>query len=162
MVCAFGCSLSSLERNSPSTFMHAKHAVKKTCNGSRLSCFNHSTIGCGARPVSTGSRRRREEWTLHHRSSRRKMSRSMMKIGNVNALSSVYRDHLTNMPRTMVTIPAQIFGTNTTCLKAWIGNKTHYYTTLSIFLYLQTYLHVLTRFDANNCIIPSVILTHSP
>jgi len=25
-----------------------------------------------------------------------------MKIGNVSALPSVYRDHLTNMPRTMV------------------------------------------------------------
>jgi len=84
-----------------------------------------------------------------------------MKIGNVTALPSVYWDHLTNMPRMMVTTSTQIVGTNTTCLKAWIGNKTHYYTTLSIFLYLQNHLHVRTRYDANYSIILSIILTHS-
>jgi len=42
-----------------------------------------------------------------------------------------------------------------------IGNKTDYYPTFSIFLYLENPLHVLTRFDANYCIILSVILTHS-
>ena len=85
----------------------------------------------------------------------------MMKIGHVTALPSVYRDHVTNMPRTIVTTPRQIVDTNTTCLKALIGNKTDYYPTFSIFLYLQNHLHVLTRFDANDCIILSVILTHS-
>ena len=85
----------------------------------------------------------------------------MMKIGNVTALPSVYWDHLTNMPRTMVTTLTQIVGTNTTCLNATTGNKTHYYPTYSIFLYLQNHLHVLTRFDANYCSILSVILTHS-
>ena len=84
-----------------------------------------------------------------------------MKIGNVTALPSVYWDHLTNMSRTIVTTPTKIVGTNTTCLKASIGNKTDYYPTFSIFLYLYNHLHVLTRFDANYYIILSVILTHS-
>jgi len=64
-----------------------------------------------------------------------------MKIGNVTVLPSVYWDHLTNMPRTMVTTPTQIISTNP-CLKASIGNKTHYYQTFSIFLYLQNHLYV--------------------
>jgi len=50
---------------------------------------------------------------------------------------------------------------NNTCLKSSIGNKLHYYPTFSIFLYLKNHLHVLTLFDANYCIILSVILTHS-
>jgi len=55
----------------------------------------------------------------------------MMKIGNVTALPSVYSDHPTRMPRTIVTTPpTQIVGTNT-CLKASIGNKTDYYPTFS-------------------------------
>jgi len=55
----------------------------------------------------------------------------------------------------------QIIGTNITCLKAAIGNKTDYYPTFSIFLYLYNHLHVPTHFDANYCIILSIILTHS-
>jgi hypothetical protein len=54
-----------------------------------------------------------------------------------------------------------MIGTNTKCLKGSIGNKTEYYPTFSIFLYLQNHLHVLTRFNANYCIILDVILTHS-
>ena len=73
----------------------------------------------------------------------------MMKIGNVTVLPSVYWDHLTNMPRTMVKTLTQIVGTNTMCHKASVRNNTHYYPTFSIFLYLQNHLHVLTRFDAN-------------
>ena len=71
------------------------------------------------------------------------------------------RGHTTNTPGTIVTTSMQIVGTNTTCLKALIGNKTDYYPTFSIFLYLQNDLHMLRRFDANYCIILSVILTHS-
>ena len=59
----------------------------------------------------------------------------MINIGNVTALPSVYWDHLTNMPRTIVLTPTQIFGTNTMYLKASIGNETDYYPTFSIFLY---------------------------
>ena len=55
----------------------------------------------------------------------------------------------------------QIICTNMTCLKALIGNKTDYYPTLSILLYLYNHLHVLIRFDANYCIILRNILTHS-
>ena len=73
----------------------------------------------------------------HHRSCHRlsnryaritslKISKSLMKIGNVTALPSVYRVHLTNMPRMMVTTLTQIVGTNTTCLKALLSSKTHY------------------------------------
>jgi len=61
----------------------------------------------------------------------------------------------------MVTTPTRIVVINTTCLKASMGIKTHYYPTFSIFLYLQNHLHVLTFFDAKYCIILSVILTHS-
>ena len=60
----------------------------------------------------------------------------MINIGNVTALPSVYRHNETNMPRTIVTTPTQIVGTNTMCLKASIGNETDYYPTFSIFLYL--------------------------
>ena len=73
----------------------------------------------------------------------------MMKIGNVTPLPSVNCDHPTNTPKTIVTTPTQIVGTNTACIKASIGNKTDYYPTFSIFLYVQNHLHVLTRFDAN-------------
>jgi len=68
-----------------------------------------------------------------------------MKIGNVTALPSVcLHPHITGI---------------NTCLKASIGNKTDYYPTFSLFLYLQNHLHVLTHFDANYYIILSVILT---
>ena len=60
----------------------------------------------------------------------------MMIIGNVTALPSVYLDHPTNMPRTVITTHTQITGTNMTCLKASIGNKTGYYPNFSIFLHL--------------------------
>ena len=80
----------------------------------------------------------------------------MMKIGNVTALPSVYWDHLTNMPWTIVQPHTQIVGTSS-CIKASIGNKTDYYPTFSIFLYLQNHLHVPTRFDVNYCIILSAI-----
>jgi hypothetical protein len=60
----------------------------------------------------------------------------MLKIGNVTALPSVCRHHVTNTTGT-ITSPSQIVGTNTTCLIALIGNKTRYYPTFSIFLYLQ-------------------------
>jgi len=55
----------------------------------------------------------------------------------------------------------QIIRTNMMCLKVSIGNKTDYYPTLSILLYLYNHQHVLTRFDANYCIILRNILTHS-
>jgi hypothetical protein len=55
----------------------------------------------------------------------------------------------------------QIVGTNATCLKASIGNKTNCFPTFSISLYLQNHLQVPTRFNANYCIILDVILTHS-
>ena len=84
----------------------------------------------------------------------------MINIGNVTVLSSMYHGHTTNTPGTVVTTPTQVVGTNT-CLKASIGNKANYYPTFSIFLYLQNNLQVLRRFDANYCIILSVILTHS-
>jgi hypothetical protein len=84
----------------------------------------------------------------------------MINIGNVTVLPSMNRGHTTNTPGTIVTTPTQIVGTNT-YLKGSIGNKTDYYPTFSIFLYLQNYLHVLRRFDANYCIILSVILTYS-
>ena len=55
----------------------------------------------------------------------------------------------------------QIIGTNKTFLKALIGNKTENDPTLSIFVYFYNHLHVLTRFDANYCIILRNILSHS-
>jgi hypothetical protein len=76
-----------------------------------------------------------------------------MKIGIITAQPSVYRDHLSNMPRTMVTTPMQIIGTNKTRLRTSIGNKTHYYTTFGIFLYVQNHLHV--------SMLTTVIVTHS-
>jgi len=84
-----------------------------------------------------------------------------MKDGHVTALPPEYYDSVTNMPRTMVTTPTQVVGTNTTFLKALIGNKTHYYPNFQIFFYLLNHINVLTCFDANYCIILSVILTHS-
>ena len=84
----------------------------------------------------------------------------MINIGNMTVLPSMNRGQTTNTPGTIETTPTQIVGTNT-CLKASIGNKTDYYPTFSIFLYLQNNLHVLRRLDANYCIILSVILTHS-
>jgi hypothetical protein len=71
----------------------------------------------------------------------------MMKIGNMTALPSVYWDHIINTSGTMTTTPTQIVGTNT-CLKASISNKTYYYPTFSIFLYLQKQP---TRIDTFRC-----------
>ena len=70
----------------------------------------------------------------------------MINIGNVTVLS-MNCGHTTNTPGTIVTTPTQLDATNT-FLKASIGNKTDYYPTFHIFLYLQNNLHVLIRFDA--------------
>jgi hypothetical protein len=62
-----------------------------------------------------------------------------MKFGNVTALPSVCRHHITNtsgMMMMMMMTRTQIIDTNT-CLTASIGNETHCYPTFSIFLYLQ-------------------------
>jgi len=71
-----------------------------------------------------------------HRSCTLYIGKSIMKIGNVTALTSVYGDHLTDTPRTRITSPKQIVGTNTTFLKASIHNIADYYQIFSIFLYL--------------------------
>ena len=98
--------------------------------------------------------------TGDYRSSSIWIRKSMINIGDVTVLPSMNRSHTTNTPRTIVTTPTQVVDTNTS-LKASIGNKADYYPTFSIFLYLQNNLQVLRRFDANYCIILSVILTHS-
>ena len=82
-----------------------------------------------------------------------------MKFGNVTALPICVQVR-PNMPCTIVATHAQMVGTSS-CLKASIGNKTYYYPTFTIFLYLQNHLHIRTRFDVNYCIILSVIQTHS-
>ena len=54
-----------------------------------------------------------------------------------------------DMPGTMMTTTTQIVGTNTSYVRASIGNKTHYYPTFSIFLYSQNHLCGLRRDFAN-------------
>ena len=72
-----------------------------------------------------------------------------MIIGNVTALPSVYWDHPTNMPRIIITTPTQIIGTNITCLKVSIGNKTDYYPTISILpVARKAFIHCLMTFPS--------------
>jgi hypothetical protein len=88
-----------------------------------------------------------------------------MKVGN--AAPAIYEGvPPTNTPVTMITTPTPEVGINRTRLTTSIGNNIHYYPNLQYSLVITNNQYVSPiywqkRFDANYCIIFSIILTHS-